>query len=76
MYTQDGIVAAIANATGKGVVCQQVSVEVFAKSIEFLGGFAEMFVEGFWAQGEHGYDGIGTDKKIASAAEQTEGTGG
>jgi hypothetical protein len=70
MDTQDDIVAASANATGKRVVCQQVSVEVFAKSIEFLGGFAEMFVERSQGQEEHGYDGIGTDEKVAWAAEQ------
>jgi hypothetical protein len=47
MYTRDDIVAASAKTTGKRVVRQQVPVKVFAKSIEFLGRFAEMFVEGF-----------------------------
>ncbi|KAH7074600.1 HSCARG dehydrogenase [Paraphoma chrysanthemicola] len=75
LYTQDEIVAAIRKTTGKNVVYQQVSVEEFAKSIEFLGGFAEIFVEGFQAQAMYGYYGLGTDEKVAWAAEQAETLG-
>ncbi|KAH7087559.1 HSCARG dehydrogenase [Paraphoma chrysanthemicola] len=75
LYTQDEIVAAIVKTTGKKVVYQQVSVEEFAKIIEFLGGFAEIFVEGFQAQAMYGYYGLGTDEKVAWAAEQAETQG-
>ncbi|KAF2024434.1 NAD(P)-binding protein [Setomelanomma holmii] len=75
LYTQDEIVSALVKATGKKIVYKQVSVDEFAKSIDFLGGFAEIFVEGFQAQEEYGYYGPGTEEGVAWAAEQAETQG-
>ena len=69
-YSLEEIVAALAKSTGKKIIYKQVSFEDFGKSMPFA---ADLWVDGYHAQEEYGYYGLGSEEAVAWAAAQARG---
>ena len=69
-YSLEEVAAIMSKASGKTIICEQISVEDFQNSLPFAG---DIFAEVFSYQEEFGYWGPDSEKLVAWAMENARG---
>ncbi|KAL9099093.1 MAG: hypothetical protein Q9163_005356 [Psora crenata] len=73
LYSWEDVAAIMSEATGKTVICKQIPLQEFRKSMPFDADTTNMFVEAFSCQEEFGSYGPDSKKLVAWAAENARG---
>ncbi|MCJ1377824.1 hypothetical protein MMC17_000920 [Xylographa soralifera] len=73
LYSLEEIVAIMSKATGKTVVYKQIPLEEFKKSLSFMVGMVDFYVEGFSYMEEFGYCGPDSKDLVAWAVANARG---